>query len=108
MTLERIYDLYGSKTLSITEVRDVVARATGLDLRPRESYQMGGTYYRGGDVGGPGVVIQHNADEDGEPVEDGFAEYGVLVRLNDFDRADEVRALLERVDGLEFLLRTSR
>lgn len=108
MTAERIYDLYGSKTLPITELRDVVAGATGLNLRPRDSYQMGGLYYRGGEVGGPGVVIQHNADEDGEPVEDAFAEYTVLVRLNGLDRADEVRAVLERVDGLDFLLRTSR
>ena len=101
------YDLYGSKTLSLEEVRDAVTQATGVELNLRDSQHMGGAYYRGGEVGGVDLVVQHNWDEDGEPIEDEFPSHRVLCRLDRSDRADDAREALAPLPGLEFLRRTS-
>ena len=94
--------------MSLEEVREAVARATGETLELRDSQYMGGAYYRGGEIGGLVLVVQHNSHEDGELIEDGFPDHSVLFRLDRSDRADEVRSALAPISGLQFLRRTVR
>jgi hypothetical protein len=99
------YDLYGSKSLSMAQMRDSVAEALGVGFRKRDSYFMGGTYFRAGRVGQTEFVVQRNQDEEGEPVEGTFTDYQVLLRIDTSDRPDELRTTLTGIPGIEFLRR---
>jgi hypothetical protein len=102
----RIYDLYGSRSLTLDDLREAVQTATGLDLERRDSQQLGGEYFRGGSVGGEELVAHRNWDEEGEAIEEAFEDYSVLFRVERSLRADELRVLLNDVQGLDFLRRT--
>jgi hypothetical protein len=105
MSAAHVYDLYGSATLSIEEVVAVVESITGMSLQRRESLNMGGVYYRSGEVGGTELIVQHNADEDGEAIEPDFSEHIVLFRLDRSPDADRVQAALAKVHDIDFLRR---
>lgn len=100
------HDLYGSRPLSLSEVRSRIQSATGLELSLRNSQHLAGDYFRGGEVGGEEFIVQRNWDEDGETIEEEFAEWRVLFRVGPTDRADQLREKLTPVAGLEFLRRT--
>jgi len=101
-----VYDLYGTKTLSMGDLRDAIQSNTGLWLDLRNSQHLGGDYFRGGDIGGEEFTIQQNWDEEGETIEEEFREYPVLFRVDRSRRADELREALKGVAGLQFLKRS--
>ena len=102
-----VYDLYGSRSLSLVEVSAAVQRAVGIEMGRRDSHNMGGTYFRGGVIGDEEFVVQLNHDEDPEPLEPDFDDYKTLLRINRSERADDLRRLLQRIPDLDFLRRTT-
>ena len=104
---ERVYDLYGSKTLSLNELRDAVEATTGIAFERRNSDYLGGDYFRGGEVGAEEFVIQGNLDQDGEVIENDFVAFAALLRIDRSPKADELREVLRGVADLEFLRRTT-
>jgi len=69
---QRCYDLYGSRTLSMDQMRASVDGALGIEFSSRDSYHMGGSYFRASHVRETEYVIQLNRDEDPEPLESAF------------------------------------
>jgi len=102
------YDLYGSRTLTPSDLCAGLAETLGLAFEERESYYRG-VYHHARDPAGEEFEVQPNdvpGDDGGtEPMEDRFAAYTVLLYVNAAGRGDEIRALLDRVPGLEFLRR---
>jgi hypothetical protein len=103
-------DLYGSKSLSIDELKAAVEPVLGIEFAPHYGDYRGGDYWYWGPLGeGESITIQLNAYDTADPdeiLEEEFAEYAVLLHLEATERADEVRDALAVVADLDFLERT--
>lgn len=106
----RCYDLYGTKARAIDELVVEVRRAAGVDFRRHESGYLGGEYLLAGDLRNEHFVLQQNRvddDPDDEYAEPAFSDYSVLLQVNATLRADELRAQLAAIAGLDFLRRAA-
>ncbi|MBM0280190.1 hypothetical protein [Pseudomonas chlororaphis] len=89
------YDLYGFKSLSVLEARSKIEERLGFSFEERESSYQGGDYYKFGDKGEESFVLKRNVDPfDGEPVEQIFSEYPVLLYVDMTLRSEEIKSLL--------------
>jgi len=105
------YDLYGTKTLSITELRDAIESALTIRFSPHDSVYYGGEYFRAGEVGGEELVIQLNTFEYGgsiEVAEPDHRGYPVIFWVAWTERGDELRERLATIGELDFLRRKLR
>ena len=94
----KIYDLYGSASLTPTDLREQVGRELGLVFEEH----AGGYRYRDGRRGEELVIRA------AEPAGDGQAEsptYQTLLEVNRSPRADELLPVLSALPGLTFLRR---
>lgn len=113
----KVFDYFGSRGLEPGQVRDLVARATGLDFATRHSSYIG-EYYQAGQPGSDAVVrIRPNEleDEDGTfPQWDEFADCKTVVEVRQTvaaadepaDFLDDLRQRLAAAEDLEFLRRS--
>jgi hypothetical protein len=103
----KVYDLYGSCSVPLEELRDAVESMLGVEFSPHRSDYVGDYYKTAGFVGET-IAIQPNyldgGDED-EVLEPAFADRPVLLYVNETDRGDEIRGLLAGIAGLDFLRR---
>lgn len=109
--MTQCYDLYGSRTLSVPELRDAGEGVLGLRFILHESAYRGGEYFRAGDPGGEEFVIQLNSfefDNEEEISEPEYADYPVILWIAWTERGDELRKKLNAIPGLEFLRRKVR
>ncbi|CAI8776082.1 DUF3857 domain-containing protein [Pseudomonas chlororaphis] len=95
------YDLYGLKGKAILEVKSKIEEKLSFSFEARESIYQGGRYYRFGDNESESFVLKSNTDPfDGEPVEQKFSSYPVLLYVDATLRSEEIKSLL----GTEFYL----
>ncbi len=102
--IDKIYDTYGSRTLSADQLRAATERALGIVFDSHES-SFSGSYYFAGDLRGENFVIQANdvaVDDDGVLRPD-LATYSVILLVNATTRADELRTRLKEIEDLEFV-----
>lgn len=104
---EIAYDLYGSKSLGLDELRLSVENVFGVKFLERYSDYMGGDYFRFGEFEGEEFIIQLNwiDEDDREFLEPNHSEYPVLLKVDATDRGDEIRNALSRIVDLDFLER---
>jgi hypothetical protein len=105
----KIYDLYGSKSLSIAQLRAAVEAALAAPFVLHDSSYRGGDYFFAGDLRGETLVVQRNriagSGEDIEFAKPAFADYAVILEVNASTRSDQIRTRLAEIQGLDFLLR---
>lgn len=109
--MSQSYDLYGTMTMSISQLRDLIARALAITFAMHDSAFRGGTYFRAGDIGGEEFVIQRNSfefDDEQEVAEPEFARYPVIFWVAWTERGDELKQELAVIEGLDFLRRRVR
>jgi folate-binding Fe-S cluster repair protein YgfZ len=109
--MSQFFDLYGSKRLTITELRVAVGEALGLTFYAHESLYRGGEYFRVVPHDGEEFVIQLNnfrLDDEMEVAEPDYSNYPVILWVAWTDRADALREDLAEIDGLDFLRRNQR
>jgi len=104
----KIYDIYGFKTDSFTDVTPAVERAIGLNFEMRESCYRGGTYYKyGKDPRKENFSIQKNynpAEEEWE--EENYQEMKILLFVNNTERANKLKLkLMTEIPGITLIKR---
>src|SRR5262245_57393546 len=105
------YEVYGSKVLTLPELRDAVEQALGIRFRLHENDARGGDYFRAGELGGEEIVVQLNRfeyDGEDETAVDEFREYPVILWIAWTRRGDELQQRLATIVGLDFLKRVVR
>jgi hypothetical protein len=105
----KCYDLYGTKSLDLDELRVAVQRALDIELHRHESGYLGGDYFLAGDLRDEHVLIQRNHVSDGdedEVAEPEFADYPILLLVNATTRGDELKGRLAAIAGMDFLRRS--
>jgi hypothetical protein len=105
------YEVYGSKGLTLPELRDAIEQALGIRFRLHESLYKGGDYFRVGEWGGEEIVVQLNRFEfegEDEIAEAGFPEYPVILSIEWTRRGHELQQRLATIAGLDFLRREVR
>jgi hypothetical protein len=111
VTTAASYDLYGSRTLTLDELRVAVEGVLDVDFERHESMYLGGDYFLGEDAGAEEKFqIQSNdlsAFEEGDLAEPEFAAHRTLLRVDRSARGDELRERLTAIVGLEFLKRST-
>jgi len=91
----KAYLLFGILGDDLHGVRSLVERALEIQMTLHESGYRCGEYYRLGDVGVEHFILQRNYDEvEGEWTEPMFTEYGLLLYVNETDRAAYISAIL--------------
>jgi capsid portal protein len=90
-----IYDLYGIKSTTINDARDLVERLLSLKFEEHDSDYHRGQYFLCGQMGQENFEIKVNLDPyEDVPNEDDFPEYEILLYVNDTPRSGELRAAL--------------
>jgi hypothetical protein len=100
-----MYDLYGSRDLSVEQVERLVSAALGIAFRGHYSETAGNYYFA--DDGEAEYMVESNlaTDEDGPyHLEEDFPEYGTLFHAIT-EHGDAIRESLSAADGLTFLRR---
>ncbi|MCB2250283.1 hypothetical protein KTQ74_00150 [Pseudomonas chlororaphis] len=89
------YDLYGFKGLAILEAKSEIEKKLNLCFEERESSYQGGVYYKFVSDGAESFVLKGNIDPfDGDPVEQMFSDYPVLLYVDMTLRSEEIKSLL--------------
>lgn len=102
-------DLYGTRTLTVDEVRNKVASALGVPWERRYSDEIG--YYFEADADGENFALHTNyldAGDEDEVREPEFADRVVLLYVSGTERGDEIRDALLTIEGVEHLRRDTR
>lgn len=91
------YDLYGFKGVNIFEAKSKVEEKLNFSFEERESAYQGEIYYKFGDKESESFVLKGNIDPfDGEPVEQMFSSYPVLLYVDMTLRSEEIKFLLSK------------
>jgi len=92
----KVYDIYGLETDDFKSVLPVVERATGARFEERESYYLGGTYYRfGQDPARENLSIRRNFNPiEEEWNEEDFKDMGMLIYVNNTERAEKIERMI--------------
>lgn len=102
----KIYDVYGSKTMGLEQLRSAIEAVAGVNFERHESSYLGGDYFRAGDPRAEEFVIHANfVDEDGEFAEAEHPEYCSILEINASPRADQLRVSLAGLVDVHFLRR---
>ena len=104
------YDLYGSRSGTLEELRAAVESVLGVEFVAHRSDYVGDYYKTAGFVGET-IAIQPNhlaEGDEAEVLEPEFADRPVLVYVNDTERGDEIGVRLLDIPGLELLRRDTR
>lgn len=99
------YDLYGIKGLSLLQAKECLDEVLKISFEERESSYQGGIYYLWGGNEAEHYILKLNLDPfDGEPVEQDFPRFPVLLYINATERSSSISAIIREV-GLFNLLR---
>ena len=100
----KVYDLYGTTIVELNEAKIVVETVLGLELKAHESGYHCGEYFRLNDVGEEHFILQRNFDDfENEWTEESFSQYLILLYVNETERSDKIRALLEQSNNFVLL-----
>ncbi|MCO7227506.1 hypothetical protein [Pleionea sp. CnH1-48] len=103
MTL-KAYDLYGFNSADLDVAKELLNKELNIELQAHESRYHCGEYFRFKDVGEEHFILQKNHDDfENEWTEESFSQYPVLLYVNEAERSEKVKALLEK-DSLFKLL----
>ncbi|WP_124337817.1 hypothetical protein [Pseudomonas chlororaphis] len=95
------YDLYGFKGVAVLEAKSKVEERLSFSFEERESFYQGGRYYKFGGGESESFVLKGNIDPfDGEPVEQKFPDFPILLYVDVTLRSEEIKSLL----GADFYL----
>ena len=98
------YDLYGCR-LSLIETKNQLETSLAIHFEARESTYQGGKYFRAGNRVAEHFEIKENLDSyDGEPLEQEFPGYPILLYVNRTLRPLELEKLITKMPDF-FLLR---
>lgn len=101
-----IFDLYGTHSSNLTEAKDVLEQVLGFSFLEADSAYQGGEYFHFGDKNAEHFVLKRNVDPfDGEPAEQDFPAYPVLLYVNDTRRSLELQDGLQKLGAAFELLR---
>ncbi|MBK5073785.1 hypothetical protein I2492_13435 [Budviciaceae bacterium CWB-B4] len=91
----KFYDLYGFNGVSIFKAKSKVEEKLNFSFEERDSSYQGGIYYKFGDKESECFILKGNIDPfDGEPVEQMFSGYSVLLYVDMTSRSEEIKSLL--------------
>lgn len=89
------YDLYGFKSVAILEAKSEIEEKLNFYFDERESSYQGGVYYKFINNDSETFVLKGNVDPfDGEPIEQAFSGYPVLLYVDMTLRSEEIKSLL--------------
>jgi hypothetical protein len=112
----KIYDLYGFKSDDIEFLREMIEELLNIKMEARDNMSRG-EYYKFENLDHEHYLLQINLDvtdeEFGEvwPQEDDFKDFKVILyvdSLKSVDRSEELKLLLLKIPGLEFLRHIER
>jgi hypothetical protein len=98
------YDLYGSRHLTVNQVRIFVEGVLGVAFDSHDSSYLG-QYFLAGDLSAEHFLVRHNQEEEDYLAEPSFPDYGTLLQVNGTARGDELKDRLANVNDLEWLRR---
>ncbi|MEO7496586.1 MAG: hypothetical protein ABIT83_11450 [Massilia sp.] len=82
-----IYDLYGSSSNELESARASLESAFGINFSAHDSEYYGGDYFRWGKSSEEHLVLKRNIDPiDGDPAEQSFPDYRILLYVNESPR----------------------
>lgn len=99
------FDLYGSSSLTLDEVRSLLEQQLDLEFAEHDSGYLGGIYFRFNSKDERLTVQTNRPDDEGYRQEDEFDEQMILVYVSRSHRWELLETLLSEQCGLE-LLRT--
>jgi hypothetical protein len=101
----KTFDVYGTSSMTPAQLRDRLTSLLKTGFQERESSYWG-IYFLGGDPRREHFRILDNVHDDPEELPYlEFADVPVVLEVNEPDRPDELRELLESVPGLVLLRR---
>lgn len=91
------YDVYGVKSKKFEPVIQVLEKNLGIKFKPHDSIYHGGRYYRSGKAkGDENFVVKKNFNPiDQEWEEEDFRQMDLLLFVNNTDRGDELKNIIE-------------
>ncbi|SDS86431.1 hypothetical protein [Pseudomonas trivialis] len=99
-----VYDLYGAEKSCLLSARSDLERALGETFEERDSSYQGGIYYMWGRNDSENFVLKLNIDPfDGDPVEQDYASYKVLLYVNATNRSSDIEKLISQVSVFKLL-----
>lgn len=99
-----MYDLYGAEKSCLLSARSDLERALGETFEERDSSYQGGIYYMWGRSDSENFVLKLNIDPfDGDPVEQDYASYKVLLYVNATNRSSDIEKLISQVSVFKLL-----
>ncbi|MDX2247314.1 MAG: hypothetical protein SF052_11080 [Bacteroidia bacterium] len=102
------YDLFGFKESDLEKVKSEIETQLEILFTSHESMYKGGIYYRLGDILSENFELQKNIDLlDGEPLEDEFKDFPILLFVNRTIRSEEIVELLTGLNFKSFHLRST-
>src|SRR5262245_19513797 len=100
----RVYDVYGISCESLEAAKTRINVAIGIELIRHDSAYHCGDYYRYKDAGEEHFIVQRNFDSvEDEWTEPERTDKPFLLYVNETPRSDELRRILEAVNGVELL-----
>ena len=101
-----VFDLYGFKSTTLEDAKDVIADILMVRLEEHESSYWGGVYFVHGQMGQENFKLVRNLDLTGnEPLEPEFRDHHVLLFVNASHRSDALKARFVAVPNMSFLRR---
>lgn len=99
-----VYDLYGAEKSCLLSARNDVERALGEIFEERDSSYQGGIYYMWGRSDSENFVLKLNIDPlDGDPVEQNYASYKILLYVNATNRSADIEKVISQGGGFKLL-----
>ncbi|UNE62703.1 hypothetical protein [Xanthomonas oryzae] len=98
------YILFGITSKSLGCMKGRLEQIFGVHFEEKDSSYQCGLYYVSGATGSERFVLKKNEDPfDGEPLEQVFPEYPLLLYINETNRSSELVALASNNDDLKLL-----
>lgn len=99
-------DIYGAKSDDIEYVKTAIESTLQIHFEPHYSSYHGGEYYRSGEASSEHFILQRNVELiDGEPAERDYADFPVILYVEETKRFPEIREALEASESPLSLLK---
>lgn len=97
------YDLYGARNVSACQAKNNLENILGIIFEERESSFHGGVYFKYKNQS-ENFILKNNLDlMDGEPVEQAFDQYPILLYINSTGRSAELSSKILEDESFELL-----
>lgn len=99
-----VYDVYGAEKSCLLSAKSDLERALEETFEERHSSYQGGIYYMWGRSDSENFVLKLNIDPfDGDPVEQNYASYKILLYVNATNRSTDIEKVISQGGGFELL-----